>query len=115
MSFQNPWGLLALLLVVPLILLYMLKQEYKDIRVSTTFLWQEVERQLRAAKPWQRLKTRLLLVLQILAIIIFALALARPVYRSTDAGYHYVAVVDSSARMQATDIRPSRWRQPKRA
>ena len=114
MSFQNPWGLLALLLVVPLILLYMLKQEYKDIRVSTTFLWQEVERQLRAAKPWQRLKTRLLLVLQILAIIIFALALARPVYRSTDAGYHYVAVVDSSARMQATDIRPSRMEAAKK-
>ncbi|HZK34518.1 MAG TPA: BatA and WFA domain-containing protein [Bacillota bacterium] len=108
MSFQNPWGLATVLLIVPIILLYMLRQQYKDIQVASTMLWQEVERQLRAVRPWQRLKTRLLLVLQILAILIFALALARPVYTGTGSGNHYIAVVDASARMQATDIKPSR-------
>jgi len=108
LAFGNPWGLAALLLVIPVILLYILKKQHEDKVVSSTLLWQQVMRDLQATRPWQRLRTRLLLVLQILAVALFALSLARPAWKSSGGGVHYIAVVDVSARMQATDVRPSR-------
>ena len=108
MSFQNPWGLSALLLLIPLILLYILKKQYEDRVISSTLLWQQVSRELQAAKPWQRLRTRLLLILQISALILFALSLARPAYSAEGESIYYVAVLDTSARMQASDVKPSR-------
>ena len=112
MSFRSPWGLLALLLIVPVVLLYILKKQHEDRTVSSIMLWQQVLRDLQAARPWQRLRTRLLLLLQILAVLLFALSLARPACFGGEGGVHYIAVLDASARMQATDIRPSRLVRP---
>lgn len=108
MSFRSPWGLLALLLIIPIVLLYILKKQHEDKTISSTMLWQQVFRDLQATRPWQRLRTRLLLILQILAILLFALSLARPTYFGGEEGVSYIAVLDTSARMQATDVRPSR-------
>lgn len=114
MSFLNPWGLTAALLIVPVILLYILKQQYTDVQIPSTMLWQQVHRDLRAVRPWQRLRTHILLLLQLLAVLLFALSLARPVFVSRVGGVHYIAVVDSSARMQAVDVKPSRMEAAKR-
>jgi Ca-activated chloride channel family protein len=108
LSFLNPWGLLALLLIPPVILLYMLKKQHEDLTVSSTLLWQQVLKDLQATRPWQRLRARLLLILQILAVLLFAFSLARPIFFGGEGGIHYIAVVDISARMQATDVKPSR-------
>ncbi|HHY83750.1 MAG TPA: VWA domain-containing protein [Clostridiales bacterium] len=108
MAFNNPWGLLALLLIIPIILLYILKKQHEDRVISSTMLWQQVLRDLQATRPWQRLRTRLLLILQILAVFLFSMSLARPTLQGSGGGIHYVAVVDTSARMQATDVKPSR-------
>jgi hypothetical protein len=86
----------------------MLKKQHEDVTVSSTMLWQQVLKDLQATRPWQRLRTRLLLILQILAVLLFALSLARPVFFGGEGGIHYIAVVDTSARMQATDVKPSR-------
>ena len=108
LSFSNPWGLLALLLIIPIILLYILKKQHEDHTISSTMLWQQVHRDLQATRPWQRLRTRLLMILQILAVILFALSLARPNWHGGQGGVHHIAVVDISARMQATDVKPTR-------
>lgn len=71
-------------------------------------LWQQVSRDLQAARPWQRLRTQLLFILQILAVVLFAVSLARPAFYGGEGGTYYIAVLDTSARMQATDIKPSR-------
>ncbi|NLB42794.1 MAG: VWA domain-containing protein [Clostridiales bacterium] len=89
-------------------LLYILKKQHEDRTVSSTMLWQQVSRDLQATRPWQRFRTRLLLILQILAVILFALSLARPAFYGGEGGTHYIAVIDTSARMQATDVKPSR-------
>ncbi|NLU36454.1 MAG: VWA domain-containing protein [Clostridiales bacterium] len=108
LSFNNPWALLALLLIIPIILLYLLRKQHEDYTVSSTMLWQRVLQDLQAAKPWQRLRTRLLLILQVLAVIFFALSLARPVWSRGMGGSHFIAVIDTSARMQAVDVKPNR-------
>jgi len=108
LKFLNPWGWLALLAWIPVILLYLLKRQHEDQTVSSILLWQEAQKDLQATRPWQRLRARLLLILQILAVALFSLSLARPVLSGGGGGVHYIAVVDTSARMQATDVSPSR-------
>ena len=108
MTFLNPWGFLSLLLVIPVILLYLLKQKHTDVIVSSTMLWQEALRDLQAVRPWQRLVRNLLLILQILAIALFALALSKPSIRQEGKAGHQIIIVDLSAGMQAVDVKPSR-------
>ena len=108
MRFLNPWGWLALLAWVPVILLYLLKRQHEDRTVSSILLWREAQKDLQATRPWQRLRARLLLILQILAVALLSLSLARPVLSGGGGGVHYIAVMDTSARMQATDVSPSR-------
>src|SRR5690348_10521846 len=77
-SALSPWSLAWLGLLVPLILLYVLKRRRDRKVVSSTLLWEAVLRDLRAERPWQRLRPHLSLILQALVLIVGALALARP-------------------------------------
>src|SRR5207248_2249293 len=75
-----------------------------------TFLWEQALRDVQANAPWQRLRPNLLLLLQLLAVAILVLALARPyVLRAAVAQGDVVAVLDGSALMTATDVAPSRF------
>ncbi|MGH9286279.1 MAG: vWA domain-containing protein, partial [Acidimicrobiales bacterium] len=68
-----------------------------------------LSRPVSAAAPWQRLLPSALLVLQLLAVALLALAAARPV-RATDVplAQHTVFILDASGSMAATDGRPDR-------
>ncbi|MEM1417453.1 MAG: BatA domain-containing protein, partial [Myxococcota bacterium] len=77
-AFLEPWALLWLLLLVPLIVLYVLKRRRRERVVGSTLLWEEALRDLRAERPFRRLLPRVALLLQALAIVALAFALARP-------------------------------------
>ncbi|RPI08814.1 MAG: VWA domain-containing protein, partial [Zetaproteobacteria bacterium] len=84
--------------------------------VSSTLLWTDSLRDQQASAPFRRLKPNLLLLLQILAILLLALALARPVRTVLLPGYaRTVFIVDVSASMQATDVPGSRFAAAKEA
>ncbi|PMP81104.1 MAG: hypothetical protein C0183_12900, partial [Roseiflexus castenholzii] len=56
MSFLTPLALLSALVVGPLIVaMYLLKLRREERRVSSTFLWQRMVRDVEANAPWQRL------------------------------------------------------------
>ena len=79
-------------------------------RVSSLLLWDPALRDREASAFFQRLQRDPLMLLQILALIALALALARPTV--TVMGYgakRVVVVLDSSASMKATDLSPSRF------
>src|SRR6266545_4987508 len=105
MSFLAPLALVSTLIVGPIIVaMYLLKLRREERRVSSTFLWQRVVRDVEANAPWQKLRRNILLLLQLLA-----LALARPFFRTTGiAGRNLIVIVDRSASMQATDAAPTR-------
>ena len=42
MSLFNPWGLLALVTVPLIVILYILKQKYKEVPISSLYLWKRV-------------------------------------------------------------------------
>jgi Ca-activated chloride channel family protein len=116
MNFFNP---LSLLWAIPLsgliILMYILKLRRKDVVVSSTFLWRQVIRDVQANAPFQKLRKNLLLFLQLLAALLLVLAITRPFWRGKGiGGRSVVIVVDTSASMGATDVKPNRLEMAKR-
>ena len=101
---RNLPGLWLLGLLVPLVILYILKVRRTRLRVPSTWLWASAQRDLLAKSPFKRLIVQIPLILQILALVLLALALARPSTRG-DAivGDHVAVVVDTSASMSAKE------------
>ncbi|HET9442899.1 MAG TPA: VWA domain-containing protein, partial [Acidimicrobiales bacterium] len=115
MRLANPAGLFLLALAVPIVVLHVLRPRRPPVVVSSTWLWEQVTRPVSSATPWQRLRVSTLLVLQLLAVALLALAVAQPV-RVTDAplALHTVFVVDTSGSMAATDGDPDRLGEARR-
>ena len=116
MDFLAPLALLGLLSVPIIVAFYMLRLRRPVRQVSSTFLWQQLVRDVEANAPWQRLRRSLLLVLQLLLAAILAFLVARP-FTEQPAGLarDLVLVVDASASMNATDVFPDRLTAAKRA
>ncbi|MBC8140012.1 MAG: VWA domain-containing protein [Armatimonadetes bacterium] len=102
----SPLALLYLLPVGGLItLLYLLKQKRRDQRVASLMLWEQVLSETSTASPFQKLRVDPLLLLQLLAVLLLCLALARPfLWGNTVGGRTVVLVVDASASMNAADV-----------
>jgi len=102
---------LALGVTLPIVVIfYLLKVRRHDEEVSSTFLWNDLIRDLAAHEPLQRLKWSLLLILQLLGLALITFAVARPF--SAQVGQkpvQAVLLVDGSASMQAKDVQPSRF------
>jgi Ca-activated chloride channel homolog len=110
MSFLSPLAFAIFGLTLPLVLLYFLKVRRRERRVSSLLLWDAVVRDREASTFFQRLQRDPLLILQILALLALALALARPVATVLGEGARKVVVVlDVSASMKARDVSPSRF------
>ncbi len=103
-----PWQW-AVLAAVPvgITLLYFLKLRRQSVRVPSTFLWSKTIEDLHVNSLLQRLRRNLLLLLQLLAVGLAALALLRPGIREDASSTgRKVFLLDSSASMQATDVSP---------
>jgi len=109
MSFLAPLGLLLGLLAGPLVALYFLKLRRRRVKVPSVLLWQAFERTERLATPFERFRRNLLLLLQLLVLALIVLAFARP-YLETQVSVtrSVILVLDDSASMGATDVRPNR-------
>jgi len=104
-----PLGLGLLALAIPIVALYMLRMRRRPQAVSSTLLWEQAVRDVRANTPWQRLRANLLLLLQLLALLALVVALIRPFWLgATPLGANIVAIVDVSGSMNATDVAPTR-------
>src|SRR6266550_6351776 len=87
----------------------MLRLRRRDVPVGSTFLWQQLIRDIEANAPWQRLRFSWLLLIQLLIAALVVIAAARPFTTGTSqlAG-NVVLIVDTSASMAATDPEGSR-------
>src|SRR3989449_4092441 len=110
MSFLSPLAFAIFGLSLPLVLLYFLKVRRRERRVSSLMLWEAILRDREASTFFQRLQRDPLLILQILALLALALALARPAVTIMGEGARKVVIVlDTSASMKARDVSPSRF------
>jgi len=103
MSFLAGWGPIALaagLTVPPLVALYFLKLRRQTLKVSSTLLWKRAVEDLQVNAPFQRIRNNLLLWLQLLVLVLAALALGKPVMDAKEAEKDtLILLVDQSASM----------------
>ncbi|MCH7994992.1 MAG: BatA and WFA domain-containing protein, partial [Planctomycetes bacterium] len=102
MSFLSPAtiALAAGLTVPPLIALYFLKLKRSVRLVPSTLLWKKSVEDLHVNSPFQRLRSSVLLILQLLVLLLAALALGKPMLEMALAHESTIIIlVDHSASM----------------
>jgi Ca-activated chloride channel family protein len=112
MTFLEPmaWALAVSLALV--VLLHLLKRRRRRVPVSSLVLWERFLQDTRASHPFQRLRHSWLLVLQLLALTVLVMGLARPARTSVSPPAPLrVLILDASASMRASDVAPSRFEQ----
>ena len=95
-----PLALIGLVSLPIIVAFYMLRLRRRDYPVGSTFLWQQLIRDVEANAPWQRLRFSWLLLVQLLIAAIVVLAAARPFTAAeSDLAANVVLIVDTSASM----------------
>lgn len=101
MSFGNPLGFLALAGIPAVLLIHLLQVRSRRVRVTTLFLLEPRVFERDGGRKIERLRTSLLLWLQLLAVIAATWLLVEPRWLREDTTGRVVLVVDASASMSA--------------
>lgn len=101
MSLLAPLGLLGLLGTGVLIFIYLIKPNYQQKLVSSTYIWKLSLKYKKKRVPISRLRNILIFLCQFLALAAFGLLLAQPVIRhlTSTPKNEKVAIIDASASM----------------
>src|SRR5262245_34185246 len=106
----STWAAIVLFLVpIGLLLLYFLKLKRKPQAVPSTFLWKKSIEDLHVNRLLQWLRKNVLLLLQLLILLAAIYAVLAPRIHGTEtSGRHFILMIDNSASMSATDVKPNR-------
>ncbi|MEE9295439.1 MAG: BatA and WFA domain-containing protein [Phycisphaerae bacterium] len=106
MEFLTP-GALALaggLTIPPLVALYFLKLKRRVYPISSTLLWRKAIEDLHVNAPFQRLRSSLLLLLQLLILVLGAMALGQPMLtQQKEREPTLILMIDQSASMSVVE------------
>jgi hypothetical protein len=110
MTFTLPIALLGLASVPLLVAVYFLRSRFRRREVSSLFLWLDQRRPREGGRRFERLRTPFLFLLELLALVLLAVAAARPYLPLGGRGSPLAVVLDDSYSMLsgATDSPRSR-------
>ena len=100
-TFTLPLGFLSLLAIPGLIAIYLLRTRSRRYPVSSLMLWVNQRQAREGGLRVERLQTPLLFFLELLAIILLALAAAAPIIRTVRGAIPLMVVLDDSFSMLA--------------
>jgi len=90
----------AAVTVPPLVVLYFLKLRRRELPISCTLLWKRAVQDLHVNSPFQKLRNNLLLILQLLVLLLAAMALGKPMLeQALSHESTLVIMIDHSASM----------------
>ena len=95
--FLNPAGLIAVLAVIPLLIFYLMKPKPEEQIMPSMRFFQEEKKDDTLRRAYRKLITNLPLLLQLLAILGFAGAIANPYMTAQESSEKTVMVLDRSA------------------
>lgn len=109
MGFATPIYLLALASIPLVVLYHVFRPKSTKVAVSSVVLWQKALTVAGRHSAWDRVIRNLLLIVQVLVVIVCALVLSgffvdKMVLRPQ----RYLMIIDTSASMAATDVKPDR-------
>jgi hypothetical protein len=108
-SINTTAAIILFLVPLGLLLLYFLKLKRKPQAVPSTFLWKKSIEDLHVNRLLQWIRKNILLLLQLLVLLAAIYAILAPrINGSQTAGKHYILMIDNSASMSATDVKPTR-------
>ncbi|MBO6262833.1 MAG: VWA domain-containing protein [Clostridia bacterium] len=104
-SLLVPLGLLGLIGIAVLIIIYIIRPNYQQKVVSSTFVWEMSLRYKKRRLPTNKLRNILIIICQILILAIMAFILSRPVMLLKTELFEDEAIVilDASASMRTID------------
>ncbi len=102
MKLQYPYALLLLLAIPVLILIYILRNKYREETAPSTYIWELSQKFMKKRNPLRKVEHLLALIVEILTIAGMSLALAHPTFVLTGQADNIVFVLDGSASMNMT-------------
>ena len=101
MSWLTPIGLLGLIGLIALIIIYIIKPNYQNKIISSTFIWKLSLKLRKKQIPISKLRSILLFICQVLAISTLAFILAQPVIKAEENEIvnEKIVILDASASM----------------
>ncbi len=106
LSFLAPIvGIVAGAIAIPgLLAMYFLRLRRRPVRISSTMLWREAVQDLQVNAPFRMIRPSWLLLMQLLALLCFVVASARPtISLAGGASERVILLIDRSASMLAED------------
>ncbi|MCL2821658.1 MAG: BatA domain-containing protein [Firmicutes bacterium] len=105
MQWATALGFLGLIGVLVLILIYILKPNYQQKFISSTYIWKRSLKYKKKKIPISKLRNLLVFLCQLLALTACALILAQPfIANATTADHpHHIIVIEESASMTAVN------------
>ena len=101
MTWLAPLGFLGLIGLIVLIIIYLIKPNYQNKIISSTFIWKLSLKYKRKKIPINKLRNILLFICQVLIICIAAAILARPVIAEEAEPKEKIIILDASESMTA--------------
>ena len=101
MSWLTPIGLLGLIGLIVLIIIYIIKPNYQNKIISSTYIWKLSLKLKKKQIPISKLRSILLFICQVLAICTLAFILAQPVIKAEEEETvtEKIVIIDASASM----------------
>ena len=93
MRFMYPLGLLGLIGIPILIVIYIIKNKYTEQIIPSTYLWTLSEKFLPKKKPITLISGIISLILQIVAVILVSLLIAKPVITLPNSAKDYCFIL----------------------
>ena len=111
MTFLTPIGLLGLLGIVVLIIIYIIRPNYQQKFISTTFVWKLSLKYRKKKIPVSKLRNFLLILCQILILTACAAILAQPnqILKAQVDETEVILILDSSASMRTKSDEKTRF------
>ena len=101
MSFLRPMAFIGLVIIPMILALYFFKRKSTEVKVSSVFLWNIAQSDLKASKSMQKLRKNLLMFLQLLGAFFCVLAMTSPYITAENDINKYNIVIDNSISMSA--------------
>lgn len=101
MTILNPWALLSLVSLIVLLLIYILKPNFQQKLVSSTYVWKLSLKYKKRKLPINKLRNLLLIICQVLILTCLSIVLIKPVkVTGTKIDNEVILILDASASMR---------------